>query len=558
MCVFQPEDFLILIVDDLVQNLTVLGDFLDQKGYETTFANNGRQALERLKTAKPDLILLDLMMPEMDGLQVCEAVKTNPRTQEIPVIFLTASKDKKNLLSAFSLGAADYIVKPFLREEVLARIENQLRLQNAKKQLKIQNTQLTDSNLQLQNFSDRLKELHRLNTTFYQDIEAIFKDYLKTGCRMLNLSSGWIGRFDRKDIEIVAARETAPGYQVGDRIVLEQSCQTVVVAQSTQVYPQINLLQTPQKNSFSPRISTPIGLGDSPYGILVFATQVSEEQPLERWEIEIVEMMAKSLGQYITTDRHQQQQKALELQKDQLLSIASHELRTPLTSIQGSIKLLASGKLEPFSPQVQQLLNIAANNTDRLIRLINDILNLERIESGKVKMNKQWWKAKDILADAIEMMQPVAEQATITLNSCIEYPDMLIWADRDRILQALTNLMSNAIKFSTPDAGVTLRVILDREGQCIFQVCDRGRGIPEPKLNTIFERFQQVEPADSQQKGGTGLGLTICREIIKQHNSSIGVESTPGQGSIFAFTLPCQLGDQVNHSFLLETEESQR
>ncbi|MFP4006411.1 MAG: response regulator [Spirulinaceae cyanobacterium] len=549
---------MILIVDDLVPNLSILGDFLDQKGYETTFANNGIQALERLNSTQPDLILLDLMMPEVDGLQVCKTIKTNPKTQEIPIIFLTASQDKKNLLSAFALGAADYIVKPFLREEILARIENQLRLQSAKKQLELQNNQLTDSNLQLQNFSDRLKELHRLNTTIYKNIEAIFKDYLKTGCQMLNLSSGCIGRLDQKGIEIVAAWETPQGYQLGDRVLFEQSCQTAVITQSTQVYPHINRLQTAQKDLFSIRISTPIWLGDSPYGILVFANQASEEHPLERWEIEIVEMMAKSLSQYITAHRNQQQQKALELQKDQLLSIASHELRTPLTSIQGSIKLLASGKLESFSPQVQQLLKIAANNTDRLIRLINDILNLERIESGKVKMNRQWWKAKDILADAIEMMQPVADQATVKLTSCLECPDILVWADRDRILQALTNLISNAIKFSPPNACVTLRVIVDCEGQCIFQVCDRGRGIPEPKLKTIFERFQQVEMSDSQQKGGAGLGLTICREIIKQHNSSIWVESTLGQGSIFAFTLPCHLRNAINHAFPLEIEESQR
>lgn len=557
MRVFQPEDFLILIVDDLVQNLSILGDFLDQKGYETTFANNGKQALERLGITKPDLILLDLMMPEMDGLQVCEAIKNNPQTQEIPVIFLTASQDQHNLLAAFALGAADYIVKPFLREEVLARIDNQLRLQNAKKQLEFQNNQLTNSNLQLQNFSDRLKELHRLNTTIYDDIEAIFKDYLKTGCQMLNLSSGWIGCIDEKEIKIVAAWETPKGYQLGDRVLLEPNFKTAVVASSTQAYPHIDRLKIPQADLFSIRISTPIWLEDCPYGILVFTSQTAKEHPLERWEVEIVEMMAKSLGQYITADRNQQQQKVLELQKDQLLSIASHELRTPLTSIQGSIKLLASGKLESFSPQVQKLLSIAANNTDRLIRLINDILNLERIESGKVKMNRQWWEAQAILADSIEIMQPVADQATVTLMACLESPSTLVWADRDRILQALTNLISNAIKFSPPDTCVTLRVILDREGQCIFQVCDRGRGIPKPKLNTIFERFQQVEISDSQQKGGAGLGLTICHEIIKQHNSSIWVESTLGQGSIFAFTLPCQLGDRVNHSFPLETEESQ-
>jgi signal transduction histidine kinase/CheY-like chemotaxis protein len=541
MHVFQPEKFLILIVDDLVQNLQVLGELLDKKGYETTFANNGIQALERLHKIKPDLILLDLMMPGMDGLQVCEAIKINTATRDIPIIFLTASQDKQDLLAAFSLGATDYIVKPFVQEEVLARIENHLRLQVAKQQLERQNNQLVHTNYQLETFSDRLKQLHRLNTTIYESVDAIFADYLETGCKMLGLSTGWVSCIEEIDYTIVAAYHSPQGYQPGDCGPLDRTyCATAIATQTTQVYPYQAEINSDKVKLFSVYLSTPIWANECIYGTLVFAeTQLGEYQ-LERWKTEIVEMMAQSLGQYVAADRMEKQRKALEQQKDELLSIASHELRTPLTSIQGSIKLLASGKLGTLSPQVQQLLNIAANNTDRLIRLINDILNLERIESGKVKMNKQWWKAADLLADAIEMMQPVADQAAVRLDCQMEAESMVVWADRDRILQALTNLVNNAIKFSPTDACVTLRVALFKEDRVLFQVCDRGRGIPDRKLDVIFERFQQVDASDSQQKGGTGLGLTICREIIKQHNGKIWVESVLGKGSTFAFTIPCQ------------------
>ena len=139
---FKPEDCLILIVDDVVQNLQVMGKMLEQAGYETTFATSGEQALERVKTAHPDLILLDLMMPGMNGLAVCEKLKTNPDFCQIPIIFLTASNELESLLEAFKTGAADYITKPFRPEEVLIRIETQLTNQRLKKQIEEQNQQL--------------------------------------------------------------------------------------------------------------------------------------------------------------------------------------------------------------------------------------------------------------------------------------------------------------------------------------------------------------------------------------------------------------------------------
>lgn len=132
---FAPENFLILIVDDLPQNLQVIASILDQAGYATTFAMSGMQAIERLKTIRPDLILLDLMMPEMTGLEVCQILKTNPNYESTPVIFLTASHEQYHVLEAFNLGAVDYITKPFNAPELLARVKVHLELKYTKDQL---------------------------------------------------------------------------------------------------------------------------------------------------------------------------------------------------------------------------------------------------------------------------------------------------------------------------------------------------------------------------------------------------------------------------------------
>ena len=161
----NPEYFLILVVDDIKHNLQLIGDILESAGYETTFAASGKQALERIKNAQPDLILLDLMMPEMDGLEVCTQLKTNPAYAPIPIIFLTANPEKDYLLKAFKQGAVDYITKPFHEEEVLTRIENQLRL-------RLQEQQLEQLARQEQEKADQLEatlqELKKMQTQLIQ------------------------------------------------------------------------------------------------------------------------------------------------------------------------------------------------------------------------------------------------------------------------------------------------------------------------------------------------------------------------------------------------------
>jgi hypothetical protein len=235
------------------------------------------------------------------------------------------------------------------------------------------------------------------------------------------------------------------------------------------------------------------------------------------------------------------ERQTMEKMKDEFVSVVSHELRTPLTSIRGSLGLLATGALGSLSEKAQRMVDIAVTNTDRLIRLINDILDVERIKSGKVVMEKASCNAADLIAQATDVMRVMAEKAEVTLTV---YPQSLfLWADPDRIIQTLTNLLSNAIKFSPPRATVWLTV--ERQGdQILFQVKDQGRGIPSDKLERVFERFQQVDTSDSREKGGSGLGLTICRSIVQQHGGRIWVESTVGEGSTFFFTLPALKSEQ--------------
>jgi signal transduction histidine kinase/DNA-binding response OmpR family regulator len=221
--------------------------------------------------------------------------------------------------------------------------------------------------------------------------------------------------------------------------------------------------------------------------------------------------------------------------KDEFVSTVSHELRTPLTSIRGALGLLSSGMLGPLSDKAANLLRIALSNSERLVRLINDILDLERIQSGREPLSFHTVDLAELVRQAIDGMAPMAEAAGVKLIHDATAVELA--ADPDRVLQVLTNLLSNAVKFSPPNSTVSVMLRPGVTG-VILSVIDHGRGIPADKLEAIFGRFQQVDASDSRQKGGSGLGLAICRTIVQQHFGRIWAERNPVRGSTFRVYLP--------------------
>jgi signal transduction histidine kinase/CheY-like chemotaxis protein len=260
----------------------------------------------------------------------------------------------------------------------------------------------------------------------------------------------------------------------------------------------------------------------------------------------------RELSDQLSQAREQHHQHTLQLShrseldhlKDEFISTVSHELRTPLTSIRGALGLLSSGIIGDVDAKALNLLRIAVTNTDRLIRLINDILDLERMESGRAPLQIRRCSLRELAQQAIDTMTPMADANTVHLAlepftvAQAAYPEALFFdGDSDRILQVVTNLLSNAIKFSPPAS--TVRILTEATSDSILlKVADEGRGIPTDKLDSIFDRFQQIEPSDARQKGGTGLGLAICRSIVQQHSGSIWAQRNLGPGSTLYVMLP--------------------
>ena len=232
--------------------------------------------------------------------------------------------------------------------------------------------------------------------------------------------------------------------------------------------------------------------------------------------------------------------------KNEFVSLVSHELKTPLTAIRGSLGLLAGGALGELAPPATRMIEIAMESSERLTRLINEILDMERIESGAVPMEVDSRSVADLLAVAHDQVQPLADGAGITVR--IDQDSGTVVADADRVVQTLINLVGNAIKFSPPGSEVVMSAAPEQsaqagraDGMVLFTVADQGRGIPENRLEVIFERFEQVDSTDAREKGGTGLGLAISRSIVDRLGGRIWAANNADGGATFSFTLPAGL-----------------
>ena len=512
----------ILAIDDTPENLQLLSQLLTERSYKVRSVTKGRTALRAAQAAPPDLILLDINMPEMGGYEVCEHLKADERTREIPVIFISALGETLDKVRAFQVGGVDFVTKPFQVEEVLARIETHLQLCSLRQQLQQQNQQLQ------QVIRDRQRAQETFTKAFRASPSPITISTLEDGLFLeVNHSFLRLSGYTRNEVIGYHIHELNLGLDPSRYIEGLAELQEAGVLHNRE-------LELRTKS------------GD--YRTVLLS-------------VELIELRGHRCALAIANDITER--KRLE---NEFISLVSHELKTPMNSLIGALDLLGTGQLGSLTDQGQQMIGMAINNAERLVRLVNDILDLERMKSGTLTLHPQVCDLPYIFEQAVTVMQAMAQEAQVTL--VVEPIDVRLSVDRDRIQQLLTNLLSNAIKFSSLHGTVWLTAKLQKDriqesglrGQgsenqiptsdfrlptsstpLLITVRDQGRGIPDDKLHLIFERFQQVDASDARAKGGTGLGLSICRQIVQQHQGQIWAESTLGEGSTFKVLLP--LGD---------------
>ena len=454
-----------------------------------------------------DIILLDLSLPDSQG--IASFVNLRNRSQQMPIIVFTGSDDQDLAILAMQQGAQDYLIKGQVDSNLLLRsiryaIERE-RAETALRQAKNELEQrVIERTRDLQQTQDSLRDaLYQVNSHFENSpLAAIEWDrdfrvvrWSATAERIFGWSSAQVLGRCLREWQFVVEEDAARITQLMDRFTDGTETSNV----------------TTNRNYCRD-------------GTIVNCEWYNSVLLDEAGQMESVFSLALDV-----THRHQ-----VEKMKNEFIAVVSHELRTPLTSIYGSLKLLDSGLLAQEPDKQKRLLEIAVDSTDRLMRLVNDILDIERIESGSVQMVKSVCQVADLMARTVDAIEPLAESAGVKLS--VSNIGGNVWVDSDRMIQAFTNLLSNAIKFS-PRGSTIWFTATKQAGQMLFQVRDCGRGIPAHKLAIIFERFQQVDASDARSGEGTGLGLAICRSVIEQHGGHIWVESVLGQGSTFSCIL---------------------
>jgi PAS domain S-box-containing protein len=505
----------VLVVDDEPANVRLLTRFLQRAGCEDVIGTTSPAEGVRLYAERrPDVMLLDLHMPEMDGLAVLDRLRElRAERTDGPVLVLTGDTSSDAREAALERGASEFVSKPFNLAEVLLRIDNLLETAFLHRELREQNRALERAvavrTAALERDIARRERVEgELRTS-----EARYRHLVENASDLIVQADGaGIIRYANE----AAARlfGIAPGSMVG--------------------MPFLRLVRPDARRAACRFYADQLRRRQpASYQELPGVTHDGRELWLElsvrlTWEGERL-TAAQAVGRDVTERRQ------VERLKDDFISVASHELRTPLTSIRAALGLLESGLMDKQPERARHTLRIATRNSERLARLLNDILDLERLNSGAVRVERRPYDVAEVMSQAAETVRTAAESAGVLL--LVDSPRTTACMDPDRICQVLVNLLGNAVKFSPAGGTVWLAAAKDEDGVTLT-VRDQGRGIPADKLDAVFQRFTQVDVSDAREKGGSGLGLAICRTIVQQHGGRVWVESREGAGSVFSVRLP--------------------
>ncbi|MBD1876577.1 response regulator [Nodosilinea sp. FACHB-131] len=549
----------ILVVDDTPTNLDVLFDFLNNAGFKVLFAEDGESALEKAQYANPDLILLDILMPGMDGFETCQRLKQQEATAVIPVIFLTALTETTDKVKGLALGAVDFITKPLQYEEVLARVKTHLRLQSLTQQLQAQNMQLArevqerteaEAALQRQNQRSQLFADVTLKVRQSLQIDEILQTAVTEVKNILQADRVLIYRLWPDGTGSGVAEAVGPGLPQVMGVVFPQEVfpiaskeqyrqgrirSLVDVAHDQQVAPC--LVGFLQQFEVQAKLVVPILAQGDLWGLLI-AHQCAGPRHWTGFETELLQQLADQIAialtqaQLLEQETLQRQELArsnAELQ--QFAYIASHDLQEPLRMVTSYLQLLERRYKGQLDTDADDFIQFAVDGALRMRTLINDLLTYSRIGTR---------------GHAFELTSCTAavEQAIANLKLAIEesgavvtYSDLpQLQADPTQLIQLFQNLISNAIKFRS-EAPVRIAIAVSQtEDAWLFSVQDNGIGLDPQYADQIFVIFQRLN--NRTHYPGTGIGLAVCKKIVERHGGRIWVEADLDQGATFYFTIP--------------------
>ncbi len=498
-----------LVVDNDRFYVEFLSEILGQEGYEVTKAYDGMEAMELLDRDRPDLVVLDIVMPKIDGDRVCRYIKATPRLREVPVVILSGTlvEDQEKMLR---IGADAYVAKgrlDELRGNVLATLRRLAGEGRAGPQAIL--------GLEKAVPREQVKELLAIKRHKEAILRAIGEGVVEADGRqrILYVNPAGLAMLARPELEVIGAPLTGV-LGAEHRATLEEALG--------------RLRGSAEKGG--DEIS--LRYGDRVLRIALAWTLPEDPESGFFMIMQDITDLARKIEELSALNARLQE---LERMRSEFLAMISHDLHTPLTAIKGSMEVLANEKVG--MELSRELLGIAQKNTDRLFRMVSDILDLARIEAGRFELRREPFDLVGGLRGAMDRLRRLAEDRGVRLRLEAEEGLPQVPADALRMDQVFTNLLGNALKFTPRGGQVSVRARA-RPGELLVEVRDSGIGIAAEHLERIFDRFYRVPLPHGERVEGTGLGLSICKAIVEEHGGRIWAESVAGQGSTFSFTLP--------------------
>ncbi|HEY6828641.1 MAG TPA: ATP-binding protein [Gemmatimonadaceae bacterium] len=539
----EPVD--ILVVDDRPENLLALEAILEPLGQHIVRASSGEDALRCLLEREFALILLDVQMPNMNGFETARLIKSRERTRFVPIIFLTAiSKDAEYVFRGYSVGAVDYMFKPFQPEILRSKVQVFVELYRQQRRLTEQEQRLREAerqDLELRHMREMLQSEARFSEIVRSAMDAIV---LFDADGRISLLNGTAERmFGTTAADAIGSSIAAFFPQATPENLLERICSAAERARAggeTAEAPHAFVARRANAETFP--IEASVSCLDLPMGrtYTLIARDISErvrqQDALEKQATSLADSARELKELNNELSRRQLELERAMTARSRFYASMSHELRTPINAVLGYSTLLLERIYGPLNEKQAEGIERTQKAARHLLELVNDVLDLSKIEAGKIELRLQPVEFPSLIEDLFVTVRPLADEhgSALTLDHRSDDPVRVI-SDPRRLRQILLNLLSNAIKFG---CGKPIQVITEPadDGGVTIHVIDQGEGISETDQERIFQEFVQL--GKTQLQDGTGLGLPISRRLAELLHGSLTVESRLGEGSTFRLSLP--------------------
>ncbi len=552
----------ILVVDDSATQLIMYKMALTKAGYLVISAKNGVEGVHLVETENPDLIVSDIIMPELNGYQFCRLVKDDPSRGHIPIILLTSLGQQQDRFWGIEAGANSFVTKSTDTTELLAEVDRLIKSsvkpqsidydekeedkyavsspEGAEESVKTKINRILERLLYESTVSNRMRELSRYAYNRSEMLEKAFDLFRQ----IVEYHASVITLFVKEDVHLTidVQKPVTEGFiEACVQSVLQQEFNPEKIRLG--MYKQIKrdtLQEGLIKEDGSDAIQSTliIPLQDDKVAIGSIAVFTSDTFAYNKDIFKLVQLIAREL---LLTIKYIWKLEEIERIKSNFTSTIVNDLRGPIIANQSFVEALYHEYVDPVTDDQKEILGNILGNNKKLLSFINDILDISRIESGTLEVFVDKNAVKPVIDDAIKNMAILAHQKDITLVNAVENESLKAVFDAEKIVQVLNNLISNGIKFTANGGHVTIG-LLGSDGQSAeFFVQDTGIGIPEEELPLIFEKYKRGSGVFSSDEhaagGGVGLGLAICKSIVEAHKGRIWVESKVGEGTVVHFTV---------------------